>query len=108
MDLRQISISDLTDYYLTFVSKAEALRVELNADYLLIAAWLALLMSRLLLPPDPTKKKPSVAELAVHLTSRLERLKAIRLAAIKLMKRDKLGRDIFSFLYFKMLREPAV
>ena len=96
VDLRQISILALAEQYLGFVEKAKALRIELAADYLVMAAWLAFLKSRLLLPPDPKDEGPSGEELAAHLAFQLERLAAMRDAAAKLMARDRLGRDIFA------------
>ncbi|WP_417603349.1 segregation and condensation protein A [Primorskyibacter flagellatus] len=95
VDLRKISVLDLARQYLSFVDKAKALRIELAADYLVMAAWLAFLKSRLLLPPDPTEEGPSGEELAAHLAFQLERLQAMRDAAARLMARDRLGRDIF-------------
>ena len=96
VDLRKISILHLAQQYLAFVEKAKQLRIELAADYLVMAAWLAFLKSRLLLPPDPTEEGPSGEELAAHLAFQLERLQAMRDAAAKLMARDRLGRDFFA------------
>lgn len=96
VDLRKISILQLARQYLLFVEKAKALRLELAADYLVMAAWLAFLKSRLLLPPDPTDEGPSGEELAAHLAFQLERLQAMRDAAARLMGRDQLGRDFFA------------
>lgn len=96
VDLRQISILALAQQYLAFVEQAKALRLELAADYLVMAAWLAFLKSRLLLPPDPREEGPSGEELAAHLAFQLERLAAMREAAAKLMARDQLGRDFFT------------
>ncbi|MBT0957000.1 segregation/condensation protein A [Alphaproteobacteria bacterium KMM 3653] len=95
VDLRKVSILQLARQYLAFVDKAKELRIELAADYLVMAAWLAFLKSRLLLPPDPTDEGPSGEELAAHLAFQLERLSAMREAAAKLMGRDQLGRDRF-------------
>ncbi|MEM6759627.1 MAG: ScpA family protein [Pseudomonadota bacterium] len=95
VDLRQISILQLAHQYLAFVEKAKALRLELAADYLVMAAWLAFLKSRLLLPPDPEEEGPTGEELAAHLAFQLERLQAMRDVAAKLMARDQLGRDFF-------------
>ncbi len=95
VDLRKISVLDLARQYLHFVEKAKALRIELAADYLVMAAWLAFLKSRLLLPPDPTEEGPTGEDLAAHLAFQLERLQAMRDAAARLMARDRLGRDIF-------------
>ncbi|MEL6837709.1 MAG: ScpA family protein [Pseudomonadota bacterium] len=96
VDLRQISILALAEQYLAFVEKAKQLRLELAADYLVMAAWLAFLKSRLLLPPDPAEEGPTGEELAAHLAFQLERLQAMREAAAKLMARDQLGRDFFA------------
>ena len=96
VDLRQISILALAQQYLAFVEQAKALRLELAADYLVMAAWLAFLKSRLLLPPDPREAGPSGEELAAHLAFQLERLAAMREAAARLMARDQLGRDFFA------------
>ena len=96
VDLRQISILDLAQQYLAFVEQAKRLRLELAADYLVMAAWLAFLKSRLLLPPDPAEEGPSGEELAAHLAFQLERLQAMRESAAKLMARDQLGRDFFA------------
>ncbi|MEP4035632.1 MULTISPECIES: ScpA family protein [unclassified Pseudophaeobacter] len=95
VDLRRISVLELARQYLTFVEHAKELRIELAADYLVMAAWLAYLKSRLLLPPDPAEEGPSGAELAAHLAFQLERLQAMRDAAARLMGRDQLGRDFF-------------
>ena len=96
VDLRRISVLQLAEQYLTFVSRARELRIELAADYLVMAAWLAYLKSRLLLPPDPTDEGPSAEDMAVHLAWQLERLSAMREAAANLMARDRLGRDFFA------------
>jgi segregation and condensation protein A len=96
VDLRQISVLELARQYLAFVEKAKALRIELAADYLVMAAWLAFLKSRLLLPPEPGDEGPSGDELAAHLAFQLERLQAMRDAAARLMGRDRLGRDFFA------------
>ena len=95
VDLRKISVLQLARQYLMFVDKAKALRLELAADYLVMAAWLAFLKSRLLLPPDPQDDGPSGEELAAHLAFQLERLQAMRDVAAQLMARDLLGRDFF-------------
>jgi len=95
VDLRRISILALAEQYLGFVERAKVLRIELAADYLVMAAWLAFLKSRLLLPPDPADEGPSGEELAAHLAFQLERLHAMREAAAKLMARDQKGREFF-------------
>ena len=96
VDLRPISVLSLARQYLAFVEKAQALRIELAADYLVMAAWLAFLKSRLLLPPDPADEGPSGEDLAAHLAFQLERLEAMRDVAAKLMARDQRGRDFFA------------
>ncbi len=93
VDLRQVSILALARQYLAFVEQAKSLRLELAADYLVMAAWLAFLKSRLLLPPDPMAEGPSGEDLAAHLAFQLERLQAMREVAATLMARDQLGRD---------------
>lgn len=95
VDLRKVSVLQLAEQYLEFIRQAKALRLELAADYLVMAAWLAFLKSRLLLPPDPSDEGPSGEELAAHLAFQLERLAAMRDAAAKLMARNQLGRDFF-------------
>jgi segregation and condensation protein A len=95
VDLRRISILGLAEQYLAFVEAAKRLRIELAADYLVMAAWLAYLKSRLLLPPDPAGAEPSGDELAAHLAFQLQRLEAMRDAGARLMGRDQLGRDAF-------------
>jgi segregation and condensation protein A len=94
VDLRQISILGLVDQYLTYIDRAEALKLELAADYLVMAAWLAYLKSALLLPRDE-QEDPSPEDLALRLQLRLQRLGAMREAAARLMTRDRLGRDVF-------------
>ncbi|MEX5577698.1 ScpA family protein [Pseudophaeobacter sp. A-200-2] len=96
VDLRRISVLELARQYLSFVERAKELRIELAADYLVMAAWLAFLKSRLLLPADPEEEGPSGEELAAHLAFQLERLQAMRDAAARLMGRDQLGRDFFA------------
>ncbi|SDI56055.1 segregation and condensation protein A [Aliiruegeria lutimaris] len=95
VDLLKISVLKLAEQYLTFVEKAKTLRIELAADYLVMAAWLAFLKSRLLLPPEPGEDGPTGDELAAHLAYQLERLQAMRDAAAKLMARDQKGKDFF-------------
>jgi segregation and condensation protein A len=95
VDLRRISILELVDQYLLYIERAEALRLELAADYLVMAAWLAYLKSALLLPREE-QEDPSPEELALRLQLRLQRLGAMREAAARLMARDRLGRDVFA------------
>jgi segregation and condensation protein A len=94
VDLRKISILELVDQYLTYIERAGEMRLELAADYLVMAAWLAYLKSALLLPRDE-QEDPSPEELALRLQLRLQRLSAMREAAARLMARDRLGRDVF-------------
>jgi segregation and condensation protein A len=97
VDLAKISILALADQYLAFVAQALKLRLELAADYLVMAAWLAYLKSRLLLPRETgAEDQPSGDELAGRLAFRLKRLEAMRNAAAGLMTRKRLGRDIFA------------
>ena len=96
VDLARISILDLVDQYLAFVERVRAHRLELAADYLVMAAWLAYLKSRLLLPTPPRDDEPSGEELAAALAFRLQRLEAMRRAAASLLARDRLGRDVFA------------
>lgn len=91
VDLMKISVLHLAEQYLAFVEQARKLRIELAADYLVMAAWLAFLKSRLLLPPDPEAEGPSAEDMAAHLAFQLERLDAMRQAAARLMGRDRLG-----------------
>lgn len=95
VDLAKISILALADQYLTFIEAARKIRLELAADYLVMAAWLAFLKSRLLLPEPPSEEGPSAEEMATALANRLRRLEAIREAANQLMARPQLQRDIF-------------
>jgi segregation and condensation protein A len=96
VDLQRISILALADQYLVFVEAARKVRLELAADYLVMAAWLAYLKSRLLLPKDKeTENGPSAEDLAGALADRLRKLEAIRLAAQLLMQRPQLGQDVF-------------
>jgi len=94
VDLRALSILALVDQYLAYVDAARSLKLELAADYLVMAAWLAYLKSALLLPRDP-EVEPSPEELALRLQLRLERLNAMRESGARLMARDRLGRDVF-------------
>ncbi len=96
VDIAQISIVALVDQYLSFINEAKRLRLELAADYLVMAAWLAFLKSRLLLPSDEgPEEELSAEEMAQRLSFRLMRLEAMRNAAAQLMTRKRLGRDVF-------------
>ena len=96
VDLAKISILQLAEQYLEFVEKVRKLRLELAADYLVMAAWLAYLKSKLLLPAPDEGPEPSGEELAAQLAFRLQRLEAMRDAANKLINRNRLGQDIFA------------
>jgi segregation and condensation protein A len=95
VDLSQISILDLVEQYLAYLHEARALKLEIAADYLVMAAWLAYLKSCLLLPKDP-EADPSPEEIALRLQLRLQRLDAMREAGARLLGRDRLGRDVFA------------
>jgi len=95
VDLAQISILQLVEQYLTYLGEARALKLEIAADYLVMAAWLAYLKSCLLLPKDP-EQDPSPEEIALRLQMRLQRLDAMREAGARLLGRDRIGRDVFS------------
>ena len=95
VDLKSISILALVDQYIDFIEQAEALKLEIAADYLVMAAWLAYLKSALLLPKEE-QEDPSPEELALKLQLRIARLGAMREAGARLMARDRLGRDVFA------------
>lgn len=95
VDLAQISILALTDQYIAYIETARSLKLEVAADYLVMAAWLAYLKSCLLLPKDPDVD-PSPEELALRLQLRLQRLDAMREAGARLLGRDRIGRDVFA------------
>jgi len=94
VDLAQISILQLVEQYLAYLNGARTLKLEIAADYLVMAAWLAYLKSCLLLPKDP-QQDPSPEDLAARLQLRLQRLDAMREAGARLIARDRLGRDVF-------------
>ena len=94
VDLAQISILQLVEQYLAYLEQARALKLEIAADYLVMAAWLAYLKSCLLLPKDP-EQDPSPEEVAMRLQLRLQRLDAMREAGARLLGRDRIGRDVF-------------
>lgn len=97
VDLAKISVLTLAEQYLEFVESARTLNLELAADYLVMAAWLAYLKSRLLLPQaESAEGEPTAYELAARLRWRLQRLEAIREAAARLMARNRLDRDVFA------------
>jgi segregation and condensation protein A len=95
VDLIHISILKLADQFLAYIAAARQLKLEIAADYLVMAAWLAYLKSRLLLPQPPDPDEPSGAELAAILTEQLRRLEAMQQAGVRLMARPQLGRDTF-------------
>ncbi|MGZ2412176.1 segregation and condensation protein A [Sphingomonas sp. F9_3S_D5_B_2] len=94
VDLAQISILELVEQYLSYLNEARSLKLEIAADYLVMAAWLAYLKSCLLLPKDP-EQDPSPEEIALRLQMRLQRLDAMRDAGARLLGRDRVGRDVF-------------
>src|SRR5258708_34857574 len=94
VDLGQISILQLVEQYLTYLAEARELKLEIAADYLVMAAWLAYLKSCLLLPKEP-EQDPSPDEIALRLQLRLQRLDAMREAGARLLGRDRVGRDVF-------------
>jgi segregation and condensation protein A len=96
VDITKISILALADQYLAFIAAARRLRLEIAADYLVMAAWLAYLKSRLLLPEPPDPDEPSGEALAAALTHQLLRLEAMREAGARLMALPQLGRDVFA------------
>ncbi len=95
VDLGRISILALADQYLAFIARQRQLRLEIAADYLVMAAWLAYLKSRLLLPQPPDDDEPSAAALAAVLEHRLRLLEAMQTAGIRLMARPQLGHEVF-------------
>lgn len=96
VDLAKISVLALVDQYLAFIDDLKSLRLEIAADYLVMAAWLAFLKSRLLIPREAKSQDQSTAEeLAQRLAFRLMRLQAMRNASAQLMTRHRLGRDVF-------------
>lgn len=96
IDLSQISILTLVEQYLAFIDQARARRLEIAADYLVMAAWLAYLKSRLLLPRAAGEEEAPGEELAAELSFRLQKLQVMRDAAARLMSRNRLGRDVFA------------
>jgi segregation and condensation protein A len=96
VDLARISILALVEQYIAFINHARQLRLELAADYLVMAAWLAYLKSRLLLPEEPTDGEPTGEEMAARLTFQLQRLEAMRQRGAEIMSRHRLGIDVFA------------
>jgi segregation and condensation protein A len=96
VDIAKISVLKLADQYLEFIEQAKRVNLELAADYLVMAAWLAFLKSRLVLPQEKSPDgEPTADEMATRLRWRLQRLDAMRAAATRLMGRERLDRDIF-------------
>ncbi|MEI9929457.1 MAG: segregation/condensation protein A [Rhizomicrobium sp.] len=92
VDIAKISVLDLADQYLLFVESARGRNLELSADYLVMAAWLAFLKSKLILPQPPSENgEPTADELAARLRWRLQRLEAMRRASTRLMGRERAG-----------------
>jgi segregation and condensation protein A len=96
VDLSRISILRLANQYLDYIAAARHLRLEIAADYLVMAAWLAYLKSRLLLPQPPAPDEPSGEAMAAALTEQLRRLQSMQEAGVRLMARPLLGRDVFA------------
>jgi segregation and condensation protein A len=96
VDIAKISVLQLADQYLAFMDAARGRRLELAADYLVMAAWLTFLKSRLVLPQSGESQEPGAEEMAAALRWRLQRLQAMRDSAVRLMARDRLGRDVFA------------
>jgi len=96
VDLARISVLALAEQYLLFIETARKIRLELAADYLVMAAWLAYLKSKLLIPKQPGEDGESGEELAAVLQFRLKRLEAMRDVASRLVNRNRLGRDVFA------------
>ena len=96
IDLAQVSILALADQYLSFIERAKVMRIDVAADYLVMAAWLAYLKSRLLIPLPPAANETAPQDMAARLAFRLQRLAAMREASANLMKRPQLGHDVFN------------
>lgn len=95
VDITRISILALADQYLAYIEEIRSLRLELAADYLVMAAWLAYLKSRLLIPEVDDGEEPTGEQMATELAFRLKRLEAMREAAARLANGNRLGRDVF-------------
>jgi segregation and condensation protein A len=95
VDLSQVSILDLANQYLAFIERAQKMRLDVAADYLVMAAWLAYLKSRLLIPAPPSTEEGAPQDMAARLAFRLQRLQAMRDASEKIMQRAQMGRDVF-------------
>ncbi len=96
VDLAKISILALAEQYLAFIEDVQRMRIELAADYLVMAAWLAFLKSKMLLPKEEEEEgNLSGEEMAAMLAFRLKRLEAMREAGKNLVNRNRLGKDFF-------------
>lgn len=95
VDLARLSILELAEQYIAFIKSAQDLRIELAADYLVMAAWLAYLKSKLIIPKEGGDVEPEVEEIAAHLAFRLERLEAMRRAVDGLMRLPQTGQAVF-------------
>jgi segregation and condensation protein A len=95
VDLAQISILALADQFIAYIDSARKMRIEVAADYLVMAAWLAYLKSRMLIPAADSAEEVPAGDLAARLAFRLQRLQAMRDAAAMLMSRNLFGRDVF-------------
>lgn len=110
VDVTRISILALADQYLEFIRKAQRLRLEIAADYLVMAAWLAYLKSRLLIPAPESDEEPSGAEMAAALKFQLQRLEAMQTSGHRLLRRPRLGREVFGrgeVEPFRILAKPV-
>ncbi len=107
VDLTKIRILPLVDQYLAFIQRARHLRLELAADYLVMAAWLAFLKSRLLLPDPQPDDEPSATELAEHLAFQLQRLEAMQRAGVQLLAGTRLDHDVFARGVVEDLETPV-
>jgi len=96
VDIAKISILALVEQYLAYIAEAQKLKIEIAADYLVMAAWLAYLKSRLILPRENLGEEPSAHDMAQRLAFRLMRLDSMRKAMAELMTRKRLGRDVFA------------
>jgi segregation and condensation protein A len=96
IDLAQVSILTLVDQYLAFIDRAQKMRLDVAADYLVMAAWLAYLKSRLLIPAPPSSNEAEPQDMAARLAFRLQRLQSMRDAGAKILERAQLGRDVFA------------
>jgi segregation and condensation protein A len=96
VDLAAISVLALAEQYLAFIETIREKRIEIAADYLVMAAWLAYLKSRLMVPQAPSDDEPSGEMLAAMLQFRLKRLEAMRRAASQLMNRPRLGFQVYA------------